>query len=175
MLTFFNNIYMYIFNLILCLLFFTLILVALQQNPVYAVFCFILTALNIFLLLLLINAEFFALLILIIYIGVITILFLFVVIMYDLREISLSIFIVLFNPIICFVGYKIYWLYYIFNNLIFILFNHNFLLIFVNQILDLTYAINLFNYYSVLFLFCGLLLFVAMIGSVSITYPFYRA
>lgn len=61
-----------------------------QNNPVQAVFSFILTALITFLMLLILGAEFFALLVLIIYTGVITVLFLFVVIMYNLRGLFLA-------------------------------------------------------------------------------------
>lgn|GEM_PF-3774020 len=76
----------------LVLMFFSVFLIILQQNPVYAVFSFIMTALSTFLFLVLVGAEFFALLILIIYTGVITVLFLFVVIMYNLREMTFDTF-----------------------------------------------------------------------------------
>jgi NADH-quinone oxidoreductase subunit J len=71
-----------------CLFIGSIILISSQTNPIYAVFSFILAALSAFFLLILLGAEFFALLILIIYIGVITILFLFVVFMYNLRVLT---------------------------------------------------------------------------------------
>jgi NADH:ubiquinone oxidoreductase subunit 6 (subunit J) len=69
----------------------TLFLIILQTNPVYSIFSFIITAVAVFSFLLLIGAEFFALLVLIIYLGVITVLFIFVVIMYNLRLLDLNI------------------------------------------------------------------------------------
>ena len=65
------------------------LLVVVQNNPVSAIFSFVLTAFFSYLFLVLIGAEFFALLVLIIYIGVITVLFLFVVILYNLRIVYL--------------------------------------------------------------------------------------
>ena len=69
------------------MLVFALFLILIQNNPVYSVFNFIFIAFIVFFILVLIGAEFFALLILIIYTGVITVLFLFVIIMYNLRSI----------------------------------------------------------------------------------------
>jgi NADH:ubiquinone oxidoreductase subunit 6 (subunit J) len=86
-----------------------------QRNPVFAVFSFILTALLVFTLLLLMGAEFFALLILIIYTGVITVLFLFVVIIYNLRDIQLYIHNILFSPFFILAYAKAYWLHNVFQ------------------------------------------------------------
>lgn len=94
--------------LICSLLFLSLILISLQTNPIYAVFSFILTAFLTFSLLLVLKAEFFALLILIIYIGVITVLFLFVVFMYNLRIITSNSLFFLFHPLCVIVNIKIY-------------------------------------------------------------------
>jgi|GEM_PF-4803869 len=40
--------------------------------------------------------------------------------------------------------------------------------------LDVVQFIALFNDHYLEFLFCGLLIFIALIGSVVITYPFYK-
>lgn len=40
--------------------------------------------------------------------------------------------------------------------------------------LDVVYLVQLFNDHFFLFLMCGLLIFVAMLGSIVITYPFYK-
>lgn len=82
-------------------------IICLQTNPVYAVFSFIITALCAFLLLLLVGAEFFAIIILIIYIGVITVLFLFVVIMYNIRSVSFLVTSVVQAPLSLLVFYKL--------------------------------------------------------------------
>jgi len=68
----------------------SLLLILIQNNPVYSVFSFIFVAFIVFNILLLLGAEFFALLILIIYTGVITVLFLFVIVMYNLRQLNTS-------------------------------------------------------------------------------------
>jgi NADH-quinone oxidoreductase subunit J len=86
----------------------TLLLIIVQTNPVYAVFSVILSALTLFSILLLIGAEFFALLILIIYTGVITVLFLFVVIMYNLREVPTYLYHILLNPLFLLLLFKGY-------------------------------------------------------------------
>ena len=91
---------------ILCSLF----LIYIQTNPVYAVFSFILTAIIVFALILIIGAEFFALLIIIIYTGVITVLFLFVVIMYNFRVVDLSLTKLIKNPLTYLLSYKMMWL-----------------------------------------------------------------
>ena len=83
-------VYSFLLKSVIVLLISTIFLVVIQANPVFAVFSFIGTAFCSFLFFIIIGAEFFALLILIIYTGVITILFLFVVIMYNLRVINLA-------------------------------------------------------------------------------------
>ena len=88
----------HLINILFLVLVLTLFLILLQKNPVYSIFTFILIAFWIFLLLLTMNSEFFALLILIIYTGVITVLFIFVVIMYNLRDIQLYSFNLFINP-----------------------------------------------------------------------------
>ena len=156
---------------------FSLILIIMQRNPVYAVFSFILTAMATFSFLLLIGAEFFALLILIIYTGVITVLFLFVVIMYNLREINVGDVAtqVAMGPNNIIIALKSYWANKIcFNSLHPLLaqtvsLNANNL-----YTLDVVQFIALFNEHYLVFLFCGLLIFIAMIGSIVITYPFYK-
>src|SRR6185312_2964524 len=82
MLNILNQIQITLINVTLLFMLASLILIAIQSNPVFAVFGFITTALSAFTFLILIGAEFFALTILIIYTGVIAVLFLFVVIMY---------------------------------------------------------------------------------------------
>jgi NADH-quinone oxidoreductase subunit J len=151
-----------------------LFIIVFQKDPVFAVFSFIIIALISFFLLTLIGAEFLALLILIIYTGVITVLFLFVVIMYNLRNINIYIQSLVFNPFVSFLIYKIFWFNKICNNLIYIMLYQNYYSIVCRYNLDVIKFIDLFNEYHVLFLYVGLILLVAMIGSVVITYPFYK-
>jgi len=169
-----NNINFWFINILLFLMILTLFLIVFQKDPVFAVFSFILIALISFFLLTLIGAEFLALLILIIYTGVITVLFLFVVIMYNLRNINIYIQALIFNPFIIFLIYKIYWFNKISNNLICLLLSQNYYLFTAQYQLDVNKFVDLFNEYHILFLYAGVLLIVAMIGSVVITYPFYK-
>ena len=80
MLSILNNMQQFIINVVIALMIISVFLIVIQRNPVFAVFGFVLTALLTFTFLLLIGAEFFALLIVIIYTVVITVLFLFTVI-----------------------------------------------------------------------------------------------
>lgn len=155
----------------------SLILIIMQKNPVYAVFSFVLTAMSTFSFLLLIGAEFFALLILIIYTGVITVLFLFVVIMYNLREINIGKILLKFimDPSTFLIGLKIYWANKICYNTLKPLLLQQMSLDTPNlYTLDVVQFIALFNDHYLAFLFCGLLIFIAMIGSIVITFPFYK-
>ena len=105
-----NQLQNVLMNISLVFMLLSLILIIMQKNPVYAVFSFVLTAMSTFSFLLLIGAEFFALLILIIYTGVITVLFLFVVIMYNLREINIGKIVTQFvmDPSAFIIAFKIY-------------------------------------------------------------------
>ena len=108
MLTTLNNLQIFLINTSMAFIVLTLFLIVMQRNPVFAVLAFVSTALSIFSFLILIGAEFFALLILIIYTGVITVLFLFTVIMYNLRDVNINLRNIFFNPILLLVGIKIY-------------------------------------------------------------------
>ncbi len=152
----------------------TLFLVVIQGNPVFAVFSFISTALCTFLFFILIGAEFFALLILIIYTGVITVLFLFVVIMYNLRIINIAWESVLFNPFIILAFGKLFWLNQIFVEGLQPLLKQHIQLSGSIFTIDVVKLVSLFNDHYLLFLLVGLLIFIAMLGSIVITYPFYK-
>lgn len=157
------------------MLFSTLVLIIVQTNPVYAVFSVILSALTLFSILLLIGAEFFALLILIIYTGVITVLFLFVVIMYNLREVPPYIYNILFNPFFVLMLCKGYWINKIITLDVLPLINQTTSIYnMYTSTLDIVQLSTLFNDHYFLFLTCGLLLFIAIIGSIVITYPFFK-
>lgn len=169
----FNSLQITLINITMVFMIITLFLIVMQRNPVYAVFSFILTALSVFFFLILIGAEFLALLILIIYTGVITVLFLFVVIMYNLRDVKLYIHNLLYNPLVVVVAFKIYWAHTICWNVVQPLLKQTISLTSDNlYTLDVIQFVALFNEHSIMFLGCGLLLFIAMIGSIVITYPF---
>lgn len=159
-------------NFLSLILLLSLFLVLIQNNPVYSVFSFIFVAFIVFNILLLLGAEFFALLILIIYTGVITVLFLFVIVMYNLRQLNTSEINVWYSSFLVVLIYKLTW---VLNGLLSSLgcslrVVSNFLMFTT----DVTQFIVLFNGHYVIFFFCGLLIFIAMLGSVVITSSFFK-
>ena len=87
----FNNILMdfYIYVLCIFILFFVLMIIF-STNPIHVIFWFILTYLYSALLLLIMTHEYLSLTLIIIYIGAITIIFLFVIMMLDIIELKNS-------------------------------------------------------------------------------------
>ena len=152
-----------------CSLFTLLFLVVFQQNPVYSVFSFMGLVGGFSVGLALVGAEFLALMVFVIYIGVIAVLFLFVIIMYNLKMVGFT-----FSGLGGFLfalmlgGSKFLWVCY--WNLQWIsgigVFENSFV------VPDICNFVALFNEHSFLLLFCGLLLFIAMIGSIVITASF---
>src|SRR5438105_2328482 len=101
-----NNLQLFLMNISMAIMVLATFLILIQRNPVFAVFGFVLTAFSTFLFLIFIGAEFFSLLILIIYTGVITVLFLFTVIIYNLRDVNINLRNFFFNPILVLVAIK---------------------------------------------------------------------
>lgn len=169
--TILSNLLVYILWL-LCILLYVMVKC---KNPIMAIFMFILLSIAIFLFLILMGAEFLALLVLIIYTGVIAVLFLFTVIIYDLDQMHVIM------P--RFWGLLGYWVTIVFSlrhcGRLLAESTHNAFATHVgfNSIgggfsIDIFQLNCLFNKHGVLFLACGLLLFIAIIGSVVITYSF---
>jgi NADH-quinone oxidoreductase subunit J len=75
----------FIFTL-LCLALFTAFLVILWKNPVYSVLSLVVLFVIVSIILLVLEVEFFALIYIIVYVGAVAVLFLFVIMMLDLRE-----------------------------------------------------------------------------------------
>jgi NADH-quinone oxidoreductase subunit J len=124
---------------------------------------------------LLIGAEFFALTILIIYTGVIAVLFLFVVIMFNLRELKTQVRLVVFNPITIIALVKVFFMYELLLSAVRGLVNTTVPLDAANlHSLDVVYFISLFNEHWLPFLLSGLVIFIAMVGSIVITYPYHQ-
>lgn len=170
---------------ILCLLLIlSSLMVAFSANPVESVLFLILTFFNAGAILLMFNAEFLGLIFIIVYVGAIAVLFLFVVMMLNVK-IHENIFVKLFknnlrNSIIGFFFiYLVSILLFVFLNSIFnaqssLVDVHNGAILFdtLNNI-DVLGQV-LYNYYLVCFLFAGLILLVALIGAVVLTLRFNR-
>lgn len=160
------------------------ILVVTSTNPVYSLICLILVFFSAALFLLSLNVNFLAMIYLIIYIGAIAILFLFVIMMFNLRELKqqstqindysfLSIsfifyflilwkfYSILLDSVITYIEYDKY--FYDFSRT-----NTNSLQYFLTyQHVDtLLFGTLLYEYYSYLFLVAALILLTSMLGSI---------
>ena len=160
------------------------ILVITLSNPVYALVCLILVFFSTSLFLLSINVNFLALIYLIIYIGAIAILFLFVIMMFNLRELEKKstaindyMFLAISFQIYLFLIAKFYFLFvdYVWSyieydpyfNEYFALKTHSLTYYLTYQHIDaLLFGTLLYTYYSYLFLVAALILLTAMLGSI---------
>ena len=155
--------------------FISTIMVISLRNAVHAVLFLILVFCNIAGLLLLLGAEFFAFLFLIVYVGAIAVLFLFVVMMLNVK----------FNPIKVnnFSVFPIGIIIFFFLISVIFFFMENYFFLLKNNYLIYTLWINENNYltnteslglvlytkFSLLFLLCSLVLLIAMIGAIVLT------
>lgn len=150
----------------------TCLLIVLSRNPIHSILFLILLFFESTAILILFNVEFISLLLIIVYVGAIAVLFLFVVMMLQVKSepFTLFFFIVLLFSIFLFI---------IFENNLFLEKNYfSFNIIqglndyFINfdSIKDIeTLGQVLYNYYPSLFIIAGLLLLVALIGSIILT------
>lgn len=146
-------------------------------SVLYLISVFILTSL----MLLLLGAEFLSILIIIIYIGAISILFLFVIMMLNLRIVEVYNTLVSYFPIGCFLGLFFFLEFFFIVKIDLDFFsinylNNNFLeLNLINCSLILSssnlYLIGdlLFNSFNYLLIIAGLILLLAMLGSIKLT------
>lgn len=145
-------------------------------SVLYLICVFLLSALCF----LLIGAEFLSVLLVIIYIGAISILFLFVIMMLNLRIVEVYSSLVNYFPIGCILGilFYIFFLYlinYDYNMLSISYTNNN--LLDLNLTNSLIYSYNnlyllgdlLYNSYAYLLIYVGLILLLAMMGSMVLT------
>lgn len=160
------------------------VLVITIANPIYALVCLILVFFSAALFLLTINVNFLAMIYLIIYIGAIAILFLFVIMMFNLRELEqqsteindysfLSIsfgvyFLILWKFYALILDYVLTYIEYDSYFTEFVNLHPNSLQYFLTyQYLDtLLFGTLLYTYYSYLFLVAALILLTAMLGSI---------
>ncbi len=189
------------FHIFLILAIGSIFLVIRRKNPISAIFAFIIFAIMLYGLLFIIGAEFIALVVIIIYTGVIAVLFLFVVLMYNLHTLNLSWFTKSFsrakrwrNRIIIFIvvlymqapftavtasfcnpelavhaRYGIPTSIFNTNKEHWSALDDTIISVYVE---DVSHLSIIFNQYGIILIICGLLLFIAMVGSIVITYPF---
>ena len=149
------------------------LLVILSKNPIHSVLFLILVFFNTSILFLFSNAEFLAMVLLIVYIGAVAVLFLFVVMMLDINITKLRQTFLNYLPTGLFIGFIILIeLIYVVSqsNLNFVKTNSSNINI-SNQILENTKIIGnvLYTDYFLLFQLSGIILLVAMIGAIYLT------
>ena len=149
------------------------LLVIISKNPIHSVLFLILVFFNTSILFLFSNAEFLAMVVLIVYIGAVSVLFLFVIMMLDINITKLRQTFLNYLPIGLFVGFIILLeLFYVVSQskLNFVQtssIDNNI----SDQILDNTKIIGniLYTDYFLLFQISGIILLVAMIGAIFLT------
>jgi NADH-quinone oxidoreductase subunit J len=175
----FNTLLFYFFSSFILI---SAIMVISATNALYSVFFLILVFCNATFILLLLNVEFLALTLILVYIGAVAVLFLFVVMMLDIKEINKNEKNIFFSlPINIIIGIIIL------SEIYLILFNDLTLNLtpltnrlefenwfnFINPISNLE-AIGqiLYTYYFIYFIQAGIVLLIAMIGSIVLTMQF---
>lgn len=175
---FYLEYYSYLFFI---LILFSAAFVILSKNPIMAVFFLILSFILSAVLFILLGVEFIAVVILTVYVGAISVLFLFVVMLLNLRIVELySMFFSYFS-----VGWFIFFFclvvffmvfgldYGIFKSIFFLDDNFFDVLLMLGYSNNLAYlGCILYNVYGHLVIFAGLVLLVAMIGSIVLTVDF---
>jgi len=151
--------------------------VILAKNPVQSILFLIIVFLittNIFII---IGAEFLALFLLIIYVGAISVLFLFVIMMLNLRLVENYNTVWNYIPIGAFIGFIFFFqilflIYFDFglNNFYENVKFYEWINLYNSKSNIILIGIALYNYNSHLFLIAGFILFVAMIGSIVLTH-----
>ena len=164
----------FLFFIVSILIIISSLLVILAKNPIHSVLFLILVFFNTSILFLFSNAEFLAMVVLIVYIGAVAVLFLFVIMMLDINISKLRQTFLNYLPIGLLVGFIILLeLIYVvsqsklnFTQKISI--NNNNI---SNQMLDNTKTIGniLYTDYFLLFQISGIILLVAMIGAIFLT------
>lgn len=161
----------------LCLINITTLFVILSKNMIESVLFLILVFLFTSFLFLLIGAEFLAILVVIIYVGAISILFLFIVMMLNLRVVELHSKLYNYFPIIfiIFILLFLFLLYFIlFYNGIFSYYSTDFYLDIWTSLLEINsnlflIGVVLYNYNNFLVFLSAILLLVSMIGTIVLT------
>ncbi len=163
----------FLFSIVSIIIITSSLLVIISKNPIHSVLFLILVFFNTSILFLFSNAEFLAMVVLIVYIGAVAVLFLFVIMMLDINITKLRQTFLNYLPIGLFVGFIILLeLFYVVSQskLNFVQtssIDNNI----SDQILDNTKIIGniLYTDYFLLFQISGIILLVAMIGAIFLT------
>ena len=127
------------------------------NNPVHSVLYLILSFCNVSCIFLLLNAEFLALILLIVYVGAISILFLFVVMMLDIKILTNTLDLSKYIPISLFlIFFFILEIFYFLKQIFYfkndIIINYNEWILYLDKLTDIeTFGQTLYNFYSFFF------------------------
>ena len=172
----FNEFLFFIFFSILMIVF--SIFVIISKNPVYSILALVLLFFNAGGFLILMGLEFLGMLFLIVYIGAIAVLFLFVVMMLNIKVLNTKFLTFYYFPVIVFTVVTIFFL--VQSNMNFLDLNTLVYNFYFNPItfwyFDVRTFDNVFNlgyvlytFYFYLFLLCGIILLISMLGAISLT------
>ena len=147
-------------------------------NPVHSVFFLIVLFLFSALYMFLLRNEFLAIMIIIVYIGAISVLFLFVIMMLNIKLLELKAYYISYVPlsILLLVIFCLQWLIYIkTQNWYVFSYSENLYLDWLNFYLIKgtnihVFGLYLYSYYYFIFVFSGFLLFLATIGAILLTH-----
>lgn len=171
-----------VFNIVYILFFFIIVLssmgVLLSKNPIHSVFFLIIVFLHVSFLLLLLHVEFLAFLIFIVYLGAIAVLFLFVIMMFNIHILETRDNIIRYIPlvisillIIIEISYITDWINFNWNILsfqdFFYIHKNWYNLLFSKD--NIVIISIIYNYYLYNFIIASLILLVAMIGAIMLT------
>ena len=171
-----------VFNIVYILFFFIIVIssmgVLLSKNPIHSVFFLIIVFLHVSFLLLLLHVEFLAFLIFIVYLGAIAVLFLFVIMMFNIHILETRDNIIRYIPlvisiflIIIEISYITDWINFNWNILsfqdFFYIHKNWYNLLFSKD--NIVIISIIYNYYLYSFIIASLILLVAMIGAIMLT------
>ena len=181
---FIENLFFYLFaTLAIIFAFFVII----SKNPIHSILSLILVFFNAASLLILLGAEFLAMLFVIVYVGAVAVLFLFVIMMFNIKTANLSISMYRYLPISFLFGSvffsELFIMFYFdlasinsykLNSLVnFDLIDQNFLISWQDSVYFFSNVVVLgqllYTYFSYPFILSGIILLVSMIGAISLT------
>lgn len=167
-----------IYYFILFCIFISYIGVIFFNNPIFSVLSLILVFIFNSILFLILGSDFLAVIILIIYVGAISILFLFVIMMFDIRFFELENFFFKIPPLSFFFSIFFISIFLFFNDLVIFeifylnfsffleIYNWFFIFFFENNVISL--GVFLFNYFSLSIILLGIILLLSMVGCITL-------
>lgn len=167
----------FIYYIFMILSMFSAIMVIISTNPVHSVFYLILVFITVASIILMLNVEFIGMIFIIIYVGAIAVLFLFVVMMLNIKVMEKVYTLIRYIPIGMILGFILFYELYRsikINNNFNIVISENFqnwVSIYYKGERSSIYFFGelLYNYYGFEFIIGGMILLVAMIGTIILT------